>query len=147
MRCQRFQMNEETRVLVQHDDITERTSTERRLNDAQRRLAYHTATDGLTGLANRASFDRARVRMEATRSWPSSVSVILLDIDFFKLFNEMRGHEAGDAALRMLGEASAETLRRPAIWPRVWRRGARRDSAKRRRSRRGTNRQRDSIAG
>jgi diguanylate cyclase (GGDEF)-like protein len=114
VRCQRFQINDETRVLVQHDDITERSSTERRLNDAQRKLAYHTATDGLTGLANRASFDRAlECEWKRQDRGRAPLSVILLDIDFFKLFNEMRGHEAGDAALKMLGEALAETLRRP----------------------------------
>jgi diguanylate cyclase (GGDEF)-like protein len=65
-------------------------------------------TDELTGLANRRAFYEAGERaLEWARRYDHPLSLVMLDIDHFKRINDMRGHAAGDAALRGL----AETLR------------------------------------
>jgi two-component system cell cycle response regulator len=76
------------------------------------RLTQLATTDDLTGLANRREFRRT---IEATfaqaRGQGPSLSLILLDIDHFKDFNDTFGHPAGDAALRTLGRALRATCR------------------------------------
>ncbi|WP_370655763.1 sensor domain-containing diguanylate cyclase [Paracraurococcus lichenis] len=89
-------------------DVTERKALERR-------LAALARTDGLTGLPNRRAFDEAlalewsRARREST-----PVSLLLLDVDRFKLFNDTYGHPAGDACLRAVAGAVASAVHRPA---------------------------------
>lgn len=89
-------------------DVTERKVLEEDLV----RLAR---TDGLTGLANRRAFDEAlasewlRARREQT-----PLSLLLVDVDHFKLFNDTYGHPAGDACLRKVAEVAAGAVRRPA---------------------------------
>ena len=82
----------------------------KRLRD---RLAHLSATDGLTGLANRRHFDQTLER-EWARGLRSQhpLSVIMLDIDFFKAFNDGYGHLAGDDCLKRVAVALASaTLR------------------------------------
>ncbi|EGT5662985.1 GGDEF domain-containing protein, partial [Cronobacter dublinensis subsp. dublinensis] len=60
--------------------------------------------DSLTGLANRRKFDTTLAQvLEASAGSGSPVSLIMLDIDFFKRYNDSRGHAAGDACLRLIG--------------------------------------------
>jgi diguanylate cyclase (GGDEF)-like protein len=68
--------------------------------DALARLAF---VDGLTGVANRRSLDE-RLQSEWLRAVraASPLSALLLDIDFFKLFNDRYGHAAGDGCLRQV---------------------------------------------
>lgn len=70
-------------------------------------------TDGLTGLANRRTFDEklAREWRRACRDG-SPLSVILLDVDRFKLYNDVYGHQAGDVCLRAVATAVAGLARR-----------------------------------
>ncbi len=80
-----------------------------RLYAEQQRLAI---TDGLTGLANRRHFDHMLAR-ELSRSarFGRALSVILLDIDNFKQYNDAYGHLAGDDMLKRLGRSLSETVR------------------------------------
>lgn len=75
-------------------------------------LRYDAWHDALTGLYDRRSFDRL-LEMAVARStrydWP--FTLVLLDLDHFKVLNDERGHQAGDAALRDLGERFRRTLR------------------------------------
>ncbi|HUO83544.1 MAG TPA: GGDEF domain-containing protein [Thermoanaerobaculia bacterium] len=77
-----------------------------------RRLAHVSGTDRLTGLANRALFDE-RVAMEVARAGRvhSTFSLVFLDIDHFKRFNDQFGHEVGDVALRTLAAVIREQSR------------------------------------
>lgn len=80
-----------------------------RLREALRQQSIR---DALTGLFNRRYMDETlarEVRRGAREKKP--VSVIMLDIDHFKMFNDTFGHEAGDAVLRTLGHFLASTVR------------------------------------
>lgn len=72
------------------------------------------ARDGLTGVMNRRTFDEhlLRVWQHALRD-RRSMAVLMIDIDHFKLYNDLHGHQAGDAALRCVARAIQEFARRP----------------------------------
>jgi len=90
--------------------VEERTSTLERLNQELQRL---TATDGLTGVANRRRFDEA-LDHEWRRATRAAVPLacVMIDIDHFKAFNDLYGHLQGDACLRQIAQALANTGRR-----------------------------------
>ncbi|MBI9047963.1 MAG: diguanylate cyclase [Anaerolineaceae bacterium] len=71
-----------------------------RLYNQQKQLA---AVDGLTGIANRRALDEILTReLERTRRYEHKTSLIILDIDFFKRYNDTYGHLVGDAVLKNL---------------------------------------------
>lgn len=71
------------------------------LLDANEKLAAQALTDALTGLANRRAFDQ-RLRREWSRAsrLGTSLALIMIDLDFFKQFNDQYGHGAGDDCLK-----------------------------------------------
>lgn len=71
--------------------------------------------DGLTGVFNRRYFDQ-QLAIETSRSVRarSALALIMLDVDFFKRFNDRYGHQAGDDCLRLIAQTLKESLRRPA---------------------------------
>jgi diguanylate cyclase (GGDEF)-like protein len=81
-------------------------------SDLLRKLVF---LDGLTGVFNRRYFDQ-QISTEWARAARNNtpLSLILLDVDFFKLFNDRYGHQAGDDTLRVIGVALKSCLRRPA---------------------------------
>jgi len=90
--------------------VEERT---RELAEANRKLELLSNTDGLTGIANRRSFDLV-LRQEWNRAQRSAtpLAVILLDVDHFKRFNDHYGHLAGDDCLRSLAQVLVSSARR-----------------------------------
>jgi len=77
-------------------------------------LESQAVTDGLTGIANRRQFDKwldREWRLAIRRQSP--ISLILGDIDCFKLFNDHYGHPEGDECLKAVAKALAAGLRRP----------------------------------
>jgi diguanylate cyclase (GGDEF)-like protein len=71
--------------------------------------------DGLTGVANRACFDETLSReWLRTRRSGEPLSLLMIDVDHFKLFNDHYGHPAGDDCLRSVAQALARVSRRPA---------------------------------
>jgi diguanylate cyclase (GGDEF)-like protein/PAS domain S-box-containing protein len=89
-------------------DVTERKALEGK-------LAVLARTDGLTGLANRRAFDEAlTVEWRRARRDEAPLSLLLLDVDRFKLFNDTYGHPAGDDCLRTVAKAVAAAVHRPA---------------------------------
>jgi diguanylate cyclase (GGDEF)-like protein len=83
-----------------------------RQNAALERLAH---TDGLTGLHNRRHLDE-RLAFEVARAARerTPLSLIMMDVDFFKRYNDTYGHAAGDECLRMVARVLAATVNRPA---------------------------------
>jgi diguanylate cyclase (GGDEF)-like protein len=84
------------------------------LHDANSRLELQASTDGLTGIANRRCFDRILekewARHQRTRSW---LSLLVIDADFFKNYNDAYGHLAGDDCLRSIASVIQSCLHRP----------------------------------
>lgn len=70
--------------------------------------------DGLTGLRNRRAFDDhlLRVWQQSLRD-RSTISVLLIDIDHFKAYNDLYGHQAGDSCLRYVAQIVQRHARRP----------------------------------
>jgi diguanylate cyclase (GGDEF)-like protein/PAS domain S-box-containing protein len=92
-------------VVVVMRDITEYKAMEEK-------LANMALSDGLTGLANRRAFDQALQReWELTLREGSELSLLLLDIDHFKRFNDSYGHQAGDDCLRTIAAAVKDSVR------------------------------------
>ncbi len=81
-------------------------------SDLLRKLVF---MDSLTGVFNRRYFDQ-QLSTEWARASRSGapLSVILVDVDFFKLYNDRYGHQAGDDALRAVASTLKSCLRRPA---------------------------------
>jgi diguanylate cyclase (GGDEF)-like protein len=70
--------------------------------------------DGLTGVANRRSLDTALNReWQRAQRDKTEVSLLMVDIDFFKLYNDHLGHQAGDDCLKMVAATIARVATRP----------------------------------
>jgi diguanylate cyclase (GGDEF)-like protein len=102
-------------------DIRRRTQAEDRLRGAQqqllssnRQLELLAMKDALTGLANRRCFDES-LAMEARRAQRegTTLALLMIDIDYFKRFNDSLGHLAGDACLQTVGRIFEACVRRP----------------------------------
>ncbi len=86
--------------------VKARVSTHIKLKAAQEKLTLLATTDGLTGLINRTHFD-TMLTYEYSRHSRSGaeLSLILLDVDHFKAFNDTYGHVCGDDCLRKVAQA------------------------------------------
>jgi diguanylate cyclase (GGDEF)-like protein/PAS domain S-box-containing protein len=100
-------------MVARFRDITERKYAENTLKEANERLERLSASDGLTGVANRRCFDqtiqREWTRLQRTKDF---LSLIMCDVDFFKLFNDTYGHQGGDDCLKSVAKALQETALR-----------------------------------
>jgi diguanylate cyclase (GGDEF)-like protein/PAS domain S-box-containing protein len=96
-------------------DISKRKVAEEQMWLANDQLKSLAETDTLTGIANRRKFDDVFEReLRRGARAGSQLSLLLVDIDRFKLFNDSYGHSAGDDCLRHVARALAANLRRPA---------------------------------
>jgi len=84
-----------------------------RLEGMLDRLTNAVKTDPLTGLLNRRGFEEAfELEVERARRLESPLTLLVGDLDRFKMLNDRLGHPAGDRALELLGEALAAGVRR-----------------------------------
>lgn len=100
-----------TRALEQRNEELSRLRLA--LETTNQRLKRLVAVDALTGIANRRHFDRALEReLRRTRREQQPLSLIFLDLDEFKRFNDTYGHARGDDVLRSVARTLDETFRR-----------------------------------
>jgi diguanylate cyclase (GGDEF)-like protein len=92
-----------------------RVSNHAELKHSRDALAQLARMDGLTGLPNRRTFDDTLDRewRRLARS-NAPLSLIIFDVDHFKLYNDTYGHGGGDQCLRQVAEAAVHALQRPA---------------------------------
>jgi diguanylate cyclase (GGDEF)-like protein len=84
----------------------------RRLRDKQERLLKETVTDELTGLSNFRRFqEELKVETERARRHGRPLSVLLIDIDHFKAYNDTHGHALGNVVLKTAAKALLDVLR------------------------------------
>jgi diguanylate cyclase (GGDEF)-like protein len=75
-------------------------------------LADAASTDGLTGLANHRTFQEDLARMlRPGGHGPTTVSLLMIDVDHFKSYNDTHGHPAGDEVLKQVAEVLMEGVR------------------------------------
>ncbi|OHE10226.1 MAG: diguanylate cyclase [Sulfurimonas sp. RIFOXYD12_FULL_33_39] len=96
------------------NDQTALELTTKKLKRANKRLENASYTDSLTGLYNRRYFnivyDRELKRAKRTNSY---IAFMMLDIDYFKQYNDTYGHIEGDFALKSVAKVLQDTLKRP----------------------------------
>jgi diguanylate cyclase (GGDEF)-like protein len=86
-------------------DISERKKTEQKLISLQKELEELSFKDGLTGVANRRMFDKViELEWDNARRNHQPLSIIMLDIDYFKQYNDHYGHIQGDDSLKRVGQ-------------------------------------------
>lgn len=96
-------------------DITEHKLLEQRLKDENKELLNLSNTDSLTALANRRFFDPVLEReWRRGQRTGTPLSVILIDIDCFKNYNDLFGHLIGDACLKAIARTLESVIKRPA---------------------------------
>lgn len=112
-------------ILSMYDGVSARTlslmrernariKAEKALKDVNKQLQELSITDQLTSLYNRRHFENIfDLEMKRARREKKYFSVILFDIDYFKLLNDMYGHAYGDEALKKIGKCLKETCKRP----------------------------------
>jgi len=95
-------------------EIARMRQAKKSLEKANKKLKALLSIDPLTGVANRRGFNRV-----LSREWRRAVrdrtplSLILIDVDFFKEFNDNQGHLAGDKCLMQIACTLADTVKRP----------------------------------
>ncbi|NER85078.1 MAG: diguanylate cyclase, partial [Leptolyngbya sp. SIO1D8] len=101
-------------VLVMVRDISDRKQAEAQLQQANIKLEQLARTDALTQIANRRRFDNfLATQWKTLQQTGQPLSLILLDIDYFKLFNDTYGHPAGDDCLQRLVNAAQAVIQNP----------------------------------
>jgi len=84
------------------------------LKTANEALLKLSQKDGLTGLYNRRTFDqKAEEHWKLATRNQAPMAILLLDIDYFKLYNDEYGHPAGDECLRLISTALRRCMSRP----------------------------------
>lgn len=101
-------------IILLYRDITERKLAELALERANQALEKLAHLDGLTQVANRRKFDQTLEKeWHRMRRENKQIGVVLADLDFFKQFNDIYGHQVGDECLINVAEALEAIVHRP----------------------------------
>ncbi|SFB56174.1 PAS domain S-box-containing protein/diguanylate cyclase (GGDEF) domain-containing protein [Rhizobium sp. NFR07] len=108
-------MADESGLVFTMRNISKRKAVEAELEAANSQLLRLATTDELTGINNRRELNRL-VELETRRSGREGqpLSVMLIDVDHFKAFNDIYGHVEGDRCLKEIAAAISGAIRRPA---------------------------------
>ncbi|MEG4333752.1 diguanylate cyclase [Microcoleus sp. AT9_A2] len=110
-----FQMNQSQpyAVVTTFADITERKRAEEMLRHRAEQERLIATTDGLTQVANRRCFDeRLPSEWHRLMQGKQQLSLIMLDVDYFKRYNDCYGHQAGDICLVKVASSAAQAVKR-----------------------------------
>ncbi|WP_051261654.1 GGDEF domain-containing protein [Desulfovibrio inopinatus] len=103
------------RELLNQKSMLEKTVEERttELREINEKLSLMSQTDALTGLANRRCFDNTlQSEWARARRTGQPLSLAMIDVDHFKVFNDTYGHPEGDACLQTVARVLSEQIRR-----------------------------------
>lgn len=99
-------------AIVSVVDVTYRVEYENQLKQLNQKLKNLAVTDGLTGLHNHRAFqDYLEEQFQVAMRNKQPMSLILMDVDHFKQYNDTYGHQAGDEVLRRVAEILKEGVR------------------------------------
>ena len=102
-------------ALVVVSDVTPMKQAEVALRSMTERLKVLASTDGLTGLTNRRALDDALdTEMARNRRSNAPLALLMIDVDKFKSYNDLYGHQAGDEVLKAVAQCLKTSLKRPA---------------------------------
>jgi len=100
--------------MIQVTDVSAAVNRESILRQQAVELRSKAHVDGLTGIANRRRFDEhGEESFRHAKRNGTTMSLILIDIDFFKLYNDTYGHQQGDYCLIEVATALSDEVRRP----------------------------------
>lgn len=107
----------EQKIIVISRNITERKLVEEKLKQANELLLELSAKDGLTKAWNRRTFDN-RIQEEWERAQKNKyhLGLVMVDIDYFKNYNDYYGHQAGDDCLKQVTSLIQEAVKRSSDW-------------------------------
>jgi diguanylate cyclase (GGDEF)-like protein/PAS domain S-box-containing protein len=101
-----------TRMVGTHVNITKRKETEERMEKLNRELYIAASTDRITGLLNRQRFDDILMQeIERASRYENPLSILMFDVDNFKLINDSFGHQKGDSILASIASIIEENIR------------------------------------
>ncbi|MDF2674059.1 MAG: hypothetical protein K0R09_2327 [Clostridiales bacterium] len=99
------------KIMQEKSDELKKVNKE--LGEANQKLEKLSQADGLTGIFNRSVFDKTiKIEWDRCKRHFTSLSLIMIDIDFFKSFNDKYGHQAGDDCIMQVARALSECARR-----------------------------------
>lgn len=99
-------------IMLQEATLESQSRYLDQLERHQEELEQENATDPLTALGNRRAFqERLEAEMSRAKRNGTSVALLILDVDFFKRYNDSFGHPAGDGVLRQLAEVMKRSSR------------------------------------
>jgi diguanylate cyclase (GGDEF)-like protein/PAS domain S-box-containing protein len=103
-----------TGFIANSRDISERVAAEAKLQAAHKALMRLASTDPLTGLANRRTFDESLEReWRRAQRERTPLALIMMDVDYFKRYNDTLGHPAGDEVMRRIALCLTQVIQRP----------------------------------
>jgi diguanylate cyclase len=95
-----------------HLQVTNSANEISELQEALEASRRDALTDGLTGIANRKCFDQElHEAIENANAEGEALSLVIADLDHFKLFNDTHGHQPGDQVLRLIGRILHESIK------------------------------------
>ena len=108
-----LRISDEEEIIAASRDVTIRKELESQLLNLNNKLEELSNLDGLTGLHNRRSFDyKIEEEWNRAKRQKNELSILFIDIDDFKIFNDSYGHQEGDLCLQKIAEILMLSLKR-----------------------------------
>ncbi|MBC3766977.1 sensor domain-containing diguanylate cyclase [Neptunicella marina] len=106
------QLNQNGYLLVHIKDITKQKVTQQTLQSSLSSYKYMALTDELTQVANRRSFvETVKTSLNNCENASVPMSLMIIDVDFFKSINDNFGHQIGDLVLKKLAQSLQQEIR------------------------------------